>query len=256
MPLKLKVDLHTHSAEDIAELVAGRKGLIPAKEFIDLAIEHKFDAISFTHHGVQFNDRSVFNYAKERGLLLIPGIEIFINRKHVLLINFNEKRYIHTFEDLKKYSNDHMLVIAPHPYYLAKICLGRELEKHIEYFDAIEYCHYYYKFFNLNKKAVRIAKKYNLPLIGNSDTHHMIQFGTTYSYVYAEEKSIPAIITAIKQGKVEWVSHPQPLRKILFETKWLVEKAPYELQMEFRKRLKKSSTKFIKKVLSFLNNKI
>lgn len=255
MPLKLKVDLHTHSAEDVAEIVAGRKDLIPAKEFIDLAIKHKFDAISFTHHGVLFKDASVHDYAKQRGLLLIPGVETFINRKHVLLINFTERKYILTFEDLKKYHNDHVLVIAPHPYYLANICLGRDLEKNIEYFDAIEYCHYYYKLFNLNRKAIRIAKKYNLPIVGNSDAHFTIQFGTTYSYVYAEEKSIPAIISAIKQGKIEYVSHPQSLRNFLFETKWLLEKLPYEFQMKIRKRLKRYSSKFIKKIITIINNK-
>jgi len=236
MPLKLKVDLHTHTAEDVAERAAGRSSLITAKKFIDIAIEKQFDVISFTHHGVYFNDPSVFSYAKERGLILIPGVETFINRKHVLLINFTERKYILTFDNLKKYKHDEMLVIAPHPYYLAGICLGNDLEKYIKCFDAIEYCHYYYKFFNLNRKALQIAKKYNLPVVGNSDAHHIKQFGTTYSYVYAEEKSIPAVLSAIKQGNVEYVSHPPSLTEFLFETVWLFERLPHVLQLKLKKR--------------------
>jgi len=252
MAIKLKVDLHTHTAEDVSEIIGGRTNLIPAKDFIDLAVQHQFDALSFTHHAVMFNNPDVHQYARSKGLLLIPGVETFIRRKHVLLINFTEKKHILTYEDLKKYKKDSVLVIAPHPYYVAGMCLGNDLEKYIDYFDAIEYCHFYYKFFNLNRKAVRIARKYNLPLVGNSDTHHPRQFGTTYSYVYAAEKSIPAIISAIKQGQVEYVSHPLSFNDFLFEIKWLIEKIPYEIQMKFRHHLNNSSAKFIRKIVNLL----
>lgn len=252
MSLKLKIDLHTHSAEDVAEIVAGRTDLIPAKKFIDMAVEQKFDAISFTHHGINFNDPHVFQYAKDKGLILIPGVEAFINRMHVLLINFSEKKYILTFDELRKYKNDDMLIIAPHPYYLAGICLGSKLEKNIDLFDAIEYCHYYYGLFNLNRKAVRIAKKYNLPIVGNSDAHHKMQFGGTYSYVYTEERSIPAIISAIKQGRVEYVSNPMSFTDFLYETRWLFEKAPYEFQIRARSLLKSTTSRILRKMLTMI----
>jgi len=252
MPIKLKVDLHVHSAEDVAEIVAGRKNMIPAREFIDLALAQQFDAISFTHHAVLFNDPAVQRYAKNRGLLLIPGVETYIERKHVLLINYTHRKHILTYEDLKKHKNEHMLVIAPHPYYLAKICLGKDLEKHIEYFDAIEFSHFYCRLFNLNRKAIRIARKYNLPLVGNSDTHVRKQFGTTYSYVYSEEKTIPAIISAIRRGEVEYVSRLLTLREFGEEIAWIFEKLPYELQMRFRKILKRTSRRVIKRVNAML----
>lgn len=248
MTYKLKVDLHTHTAEDISEIVGGRTDLIPAKRFIDMAIDNGYDALSFTHHGLMFNNPRVFDYAQTRGLILIPGVETFINRKHVLLINFTDRKHILTWEDLRKYKNENMLVIAPHPYYFVGACLGRELKKHIEYFDAIEYCHYYYKILNPNRKAVRIAKKYHLPLVGNSDTHYKAQFGTTYTIVYAEQKSITGIVQAIKKGRVEYVSHSPTLEQFIDETKWIFEKIPYELQMKLRKFLKRSSRRFLKKI--------
>lgn len=253
MPLKLKVDLHLHTAEDVSEIVGGRTGLLPARQFIDLAIKMGYDAISFTHHGVMYNDPRVFKYAHERGLVLIPGVETFINRKHVLLINCTVRKHILTYQDLKRYKNDDVLVIAPHPFYVAGVCLGRDLENNIELYDAIEYCHYYYKWFNLNRKAVRIAKKYNKPIVGNSDTHYPDQFGTTYSYVYAEDKSISAIIRAIKAGNVEYVSRPRTFKQFVEETKWIFEKAPYEIQMKMRSKLKRSSAKFFKKAHHLLS---
>ena len=255
MSIKLKIDFHIHTAEDIAEIVACRTGLIPAKNFIDLAVKNNYDAISFTHHGILLNDPLIFEYAKEQGILLIPGVEAFINKMHVLMINYSKSIFINTFEDLKKHKNEELLIIAPHPYYMASICLGSYLEKHIELFDAIEYCHYYYKIFNLNRKALRIAKKYNKPIIGNSDAHHPMQFGTTYSYIHAEEKSIPAIFSAIRNGKIEYVSHPQSFINFAKETKWLLEKVPYELQMEARKILLHSSRKIFKKIITYINDK-
>lgn len=233
--VKLKVDLHVHTANDLVEIVAGRKNLIPPRELIDMAVEQKFDAIAITHHGVQYHEHELAAYARQKGLLLIPGVETYIQKKHVLLINFSTKKHILTFQDLAKYKTDEVLVIAPHPFYLVPECLGRNLIRHRHCFDAVEYCHYYYKWFNLNRKALRIARRLNLPMIGNSDAHRHFQFGKTYSYVYAEEKTTPAIIQAIKQGKVEYVSHPLTLREFLRETLWLLEKLPYIINITLSK---------------------
>ena len=250
MALRLKIDLHLHSAEDVSEIIAGHTELIPAKQLIDMAVAKRYDALSFTHHGMLFQNREILYYAQKKGLLLIPGVEAFIEQRHVILINFTKNVFINTFDDLRKYKNDNMLVIAPHPYYTAGISLGHLLEKHIDLFDAIEYCHYYYGPFNFNRKAVRIARKHQLPLIGNSDTHHPMQFGTTYSYVYAEARSIPAIIRAIKAGQVEYVSHPLTFFHFYRETYWILEKLPYELRMRMRHILRGTSRRIMNRAIS------
>lgn len=245
MALKLKVDLHLHTSHDLAEIVAGRKNLIPPYELIDMAVAHQFDAIAITHHGVQYCDNELNDYAREKGVLLIPGVETFIQRKHVLLINFSSRKHILTYDDLRKYKNDDMLVIAPHPYYLVSECVGNDLTRHRDCFDAVEYCHYYYRFFNPNKKAERVAQKLGLPMIGNSDAHKTFQFGKTYSYVYAEEKSITSIIQAIKAGKVEYVSQSLTLGEFVKETFWILEKLPYILHLAMRKLALSTSQPFL-----------
>ncbi len=245
MALRLKVDLHLHTAHDLAEIVAGRKNLIPPYDLIDMAVEQKFDAIAITHHGVQYFNDDLRDYAREKGLLLIPGVETFINRKHVLLINCSTRKHILNYDDLRKYKNDDVLVIAPHPYYLVSECVGNDLVRHRDCFDAVEYCHYYYKFFNLNKKALRIADKLSLPVIGNSDAHKTFQFGKTYSHVYAEEKSISSIIKAIKAGSLEYVSHPLSLGEFINETFWLLQKLPYIVNMALRKFALHTSQPFL-----------
>ena len=245
MALKLKVDLHVHTANDLVEIVAGRKKLITPKQVIDMAVEQNFDAISITHHGVQYSDNKLIEYARQQGLLLIPGVETYIQKKHVLLINMSTKKHILTYQDLARYKTEDVLVIAPHPFYLVPECVGNDLIRHQDCFDAVEYCHYYYKLFNFNRKALRTAQFLNLPVVGNSDAHRIFQFGKTYSYVYAEQKTIPAIIQAIKQGKVEYVSHPLTLREFLRETVWLFEKLPYIINIAIRKIALRTSQPFL-----------
>jgi len=232
---KLKVDLHIHNSEDIAERVSGTRGMPSPKQFVDMAVEKGYDAIAFTHHGLLYKDPEIFEYAKSKGLLLIPGIEAFINKKHVLLINFAEKQHVLNFETLRRIKNEKMLVVAPHPYYKARFCLESDLEKNVDLFDAIEYSHFYTKWFNLNKKAVAFARQQHLPLLGNSDAHFTHQFGTTYSYVYAQAKTPEAIIEAIKAGHVEYVSTPLPMYRALFISVWAMFKLPYWTRIAIRK---------------------
>jgi predicted metal-dependent phosphoesterase TrpH len=246
--LELKVDLHIHTANDLVEIMSGGKtDLIPPKKLIDLAVEKNFDAIALTHHGIIFRDPDVENYAREKGLLLIPGIEAYVEHKHVLLINFPGTKHINSFEDLCKYKNSNTLIIAPHPYYFFSQCIGKNFQRYIHCFDAVEYCHLYYKFINPNRKAIKLARKYKLPIVGNSDTHREFHFGTTYSIVHTEEKSIPAIIKAIKQGDVEYVSHPLPFRLFLKDVLWSLNIFPVIL-MRFTIRVVRALLEKIEKV--------
>jgi len=236
--LKLKIDLHCHTSHDlIEEKVSGRKNLISPKELIDLAVEKNYHAISLTHHGIQYRNPDTQKYAEEKGLVLIPGVECFINRKHVLLINFPIINGIKSYDDLCKKKNENTLIIAPHPYYKTAQCIGEDLEPNIKCFDAIEHSHLYFSFFNPNKKAVEVARKYNLPVIGNSDTHLKFQFGATYSIVEAEEKSIPAIIKAIKAGKVECVTSPLPFRLFVKGVLWSLQQYPITMKQLFNRYL-------------------
>jgi len=242
---KLKIDLHIHSREDVAEQIYGHGDLLPAIKIIDLAIQKGFDAIALTHHGLLFKDQRVWDYARERGLLLIPGLEAVIEKKHVLLINFTLRKHILSFAELSRNLNDDMLVIAPHPYYLSGSSLGDKLEDNIDLFDAIEYCHYYYRCINPNSKALKIAEKYNLPLVGNSDMHHPMQFGTTYSYVHSEERSIAGIVDAIKSGRVQYISHNLSLVQFYRETSWIFGRISSEIKLKANWHLKRMREKVL-----------
>ena len=83
----LKVDLHLHTAEDPVDYI-----LHDAHQLIDRAAELGFDALAITLHDRQLADPSVFAYARERRIILLPGIERSIEGRHVVLINFPQGR--------------------------------------------------------------------------------------------------------------------------------------------------------------------
>ena len=82
-------------------------------------------------------------------------------------------------------------------------------------FDAIEYCHWYTKYNNKgNERAVEVAKRYNLPLVANSDCHRFMQVGTNYTILNCE-KNVDAVIKAIKENKIKIYTKPLLIRKYI-----------------------------------------
>ncbi|MBU1854126.1 MAG: PHP domain-containing protein [Nanoarchaeota archaeon] len=210
----LKSDLHLHSGEDKQHRLK-----YSAKELIAYAAKKGFEVLSLTLHNELFFNKELESYARKKGVLLIPGIELQIENKEVLIYNVTTEEItkLKTFEDLRKLriKNNQLLVVAPHPFFKRGNCFGEKLIENIELFDAIEYSHFYLSFFNLNKKAVKIAKKYSLPLVGSSDTHHLIQLETTYSMIDSK-KNIKAVIQAIKKNKVELKTKPVSLKYFIW----------------------------------------
>jgi predicted metal-dependent phosphoesterase TrpH len=208
----LKCDFHIHVNEDPSDVVPYN-----ARQLIDRAAEIGYDVLAITCHDYVCFDDDLVAYAKARGILLIPGAEKTLQGKHVLLYNVNnfDIESVKTFQDLAKLKKKkNVVAVAAHPYYVFSQCLGKLLEKHIDLFDGIEYSHYHTYLFNLNRKAVRMGKKYGKTLVGTSDSHRFSQFGTTYSLVDSD-KNLDAVLDAIREGKVNVVSPPlNPFRFI------------------------------------------
>ena len=195
----LKVELHAHTSDDVAER-------IPHTTFalIDLSVELGYDALAITLHDKQLELRPFVSYARERRLLLIPGVERTIRRKHVLLINFPpEAARVESFEEIAQLkARSRGLVIAPHPFYLTPASLYGLIDRYASLFDAVEFNALYTRQLNFNRAAVRWAKRHGLPLVGNCDVHRLMQLGTTFSLVDAEADA-DSICDAIRAGRVE-----------------------------------------------------
>jgi predicted metal-dependent phosphoesterase TrpH len=92
------------------------------------------------------------------------------------------------------------LVVAPHPFFPSGVALKEKFWRHRELFDAIEVSGFYHSKWNPNLKAIQAAEKLGLPLIGNSDTHTLEQFGKTWSEAECEQ-TIESIVRAVKEGR-------------------------------------------------------
>jgi hypothetical protein len=206
-PRKLKADLHLHTSEDPKDKVR-----YSARQLIDHASQKGFDVLAITNHDLCTHNDFLRDYAASKGVLLIPGIELSVEEKHIVLLNAadNISQEIQTLQDLRDYKGEDSLVIAPHPYFPMFQALKSRLEQYVDIFDAIEYTHFYFRRINYNKKAERKAREFNIPLIGVSDAHLLHQVGLTYSLIDAE-KTPEAVISAIRKRRVQIVTQPMRL---------------------------------------------
>ena len=208
----LKTDLHLHVRGDPKHNLKHT-----ARQLIDYAASLDFQVLSITNHNQLYYSQALADYAQLKNILLIPGIEKTIEGKDILIYNLSPEDLPHlkTFQDLKKLKQEkNILTIAPHPYFLLPDCLGKNLERNIQLFDAIEYSHFYHPLINRNRKAAKIAQQYNKPLVGTSDTHHLFQFNNTYTFVNSS-KSIDSIFQAIRNNQCQLVTQPLSLYNFL-----------------------------------------
>jgi predicted metal-dependent phosphoesterase TrpH len=204
-PALVKFDFHMHTLDDPYD----QHVYHTVYELIDRAAILNYGALSITLHQKQFQSQSALEYAAERNILLIPGVEQDIEGSHVLLINFPQEisERVRTFKELTearaelaKSGAPDTLVVAPHPFFPSGVALQKKFWKNKAVFDAIEISGFFHKWWNPNSKAIAASRDLGLPLIGNSDTHTLEQFGTTWSEVHCEKDAI-SIIRSIKAGQ-------------------------------------------------------
>jgi predicted metal-dependent phosphoesterase TrpH len=200
----LKIELHTHTADDPIDAIP-----YTTFELIDRAATLGYDALAITLHERQLDLRRFAPYAEERGLLLIPGVERTIEGRHVLLLNYvRGAADVRTFADLARLrARAPGLVVAPHPFFPASVCLGADLERHADLFDAVERNAMFIRGVDFNRAAERFAARHGKPVVGNCDVHRLAQLGSTYSLVDAE-RDPDAICAAIAAGRVRVESRP------------------------------------------------
>ena len=199
----LKVDLHIHAQEDKADSHIE----YTARQLIDKAAAEQFDVLAFTFHHQFFWNSEIRSYAQRKKIMLIPGSEMIIEGKDVLVYNIHKEHLqtIKTFDDLReaKKKDKNIFVIAPHPYYPGSASLGEKLDQHNDVFDAIEFCWLHTSLLTFNTRAKKAAKNYNKPLIATSDSHYLEFFGNAYTLVHTKKADAKEIFTAIKSGKYE-----------------------------------------------------
>lgn len=200
----IKVELHSHTADDPEDVIPHT-----SRELIDRAAALGYQALAITLHNRQLDLGRLHEYAEDRGVVLIPGVERTLEGKHVLLLNFPAAaERVQGFEELAALKQrTGGLVVAPHPFFPMSNCLRSLMDRHVDLFDAVEFAYFYTRTCNFNRPAVRWAMKHGKPLVGNGDVHRLLQLGLTYSLVDAPLDA-DAICAAIRDRRVTVVSDP------------------------------------------------
>lgn len=245
----LKIEFHAHT-----NYIQSSETHYSPKELIDLASKKGYDILCLSEHYYlvdswlkdykkdplkSYNDFK--DYAKRKGILLVPGVELYFPEGEVLLFNFKgDVNNIKKIEDLEKLGDD-VLKIAPHPFFYRKICLGKNLIRYKHLFDVIELSHFYTKLFNPNKKALVLAKNWNKPMLGTGDVHFFPTWNKTFSLVDSELDPLK-IVMAVKKNKIKVCSTPLTTKEFLSECLFVVKNnIKYKLLLKskfhFRKKL-------------------
>ena len=204
----LKADFHLHAREDKQDRIQ-----YSAKDLIKLAAKQKFSVLSFTFHDKLFYPRDLINFAKKRNIILIPGTELTIHGRHVLVNGIKKFPKIKELSDLENLK-DEAIITAPHPFFPTSTALREQLPLNINLFNNIEYTARYNNLVNFNKKAASFAEQYQKPLLGNSDCHHLTYFGYTFTQVDASP-SVDNILEALRKKNFQLATTPLPTRWLL-----------------------------------------
>lgn len=215
--MKVKASLHLHAREDFKD---GKKIAYSFFQLIDRAQELNFKVLAFTGHEKMVCLPEHLEYGKERGILVIPGVEALVDGKHILILNCDQSAdKIKSFKGLEEYRNNHpeIFIIAPHPNhgFLVSLGLGK-LQKHRYLFDAVEHSWYYSNFFNPNRAVIKKALKLDLPILATADLHYLGYLATDYLEVEVPHLTTVDFFQAIRLGKYKNITVPKTLWEMFF----------------------------------------
>jgi predicted metal-dependent phosphoesterase TrpH len=205
----IKVDLHIHTLDDPKDAVD-----YSSHELLERARFLGFRVLAITLHDAVFDRQEVFADATAMGILLIPAAEVRLCGADVIVLNVtgDEIAGLKTFDDLRKLRarrGTSVFMIAPHPFYVFGSSIGSRLLDEIDCFDAIELCHFHKGLLNPNRRAEKVAWRFNKPLIATSDAHRLHAFGRHYTSIpKPPEVTVESVLAALRMGPRNLTSPP------------------------------------------------
>ena len=203
----MKVDLHIHTLDDPRDHLD-----YSAHQLLERARDLGFGALAITLHDTVFDRAEVFADAAEMGILLIPAAEMRLEGADVVLLNAqpNDIIDLHTFADLRALRarrGESLFCFAPHPFFVLGASIGERLFAEMDCFDAIEICHFHKGWFDLNRRARKVAADFGKPLVATSDAHRLHAFGSHYTSIRRPpELTVKAVLRELRDGHLRLTS--------------------------------------------------
>jgi predicted metal-dependent phosphoesterase TrpH len=192
----LKLDIHIHSKFSI-------DGSMEPEEILEAAKKAGMDGIAVTDHNTIKGGKET-EKAADKNFIVIVGSEV--ETKSGEIIGLNLKKEIEAGlspdETCKLIKKQGALVMIPHPYDRFRKGLGKEMEKIVDYIDAIEVSNSRTMMSVFDRKAVEFAEKHDLSMIASSDSHFADEIGSSFTIV-SSGRNKEEVLKAIKDGKTE-----------------------------------------------------
>jgi len=206
-PAWIKLDLHIHTLDDPKDAID-----YSAHQLLERARALGFRVLAITLHDAVFDRAEVFADAAQMGILLIRAAEVRLCGADVILLNVTsgDIEQLRDFDDLRKLRarrGSSMFCYAPHPFYFFGGSIGSRLIKEIDCFDAIEWCHFHKGWFNPNRRAAKVATRFDRPLLATSDAHRLHAFGSHYTSIPCpSELTVENVFAALREGPLRLTS--------------------------------------------------
>lgn len=209
--VKITCDLHVHTN-------ASADGHCAVEDVLRQAKTAGLDAVAVTDHDSVKAAKRALELDTE--ILVIPGIEVSTKQGHVLLLGTVEEfpKDEDALETIRKGKEAGCLVIIPHPYHRFRHAVGLHSKDALLEADALEGYNSRYYTQGSNKKAVRFAKRYNKPVTAGSDAHDCRFVGYGINEIEAGERSVEAVLSAIRAGNISSRCIKTPARTYTYQS--------------------------------------
>ena len=204
----LAVELHVHSDRSY-------DGRDPVDKLLQQAAAVGLDGLAITDHDEISASLEAADRAAEYGLVGIPGMEVTTRAGHVLAIGVEElvPADLSFAETVDRIHDLGGIAIVPHPFQEFRSGVLAEIdESELARADAIEVFNSRLLTGRANRQAERFARRTNMPMTAGSDAHIFEMVGRAVTHVETDDRSVAAIVDAIRDGRTSVEGRRTPWR--------------------------------------------
>ena len=204
----LSVELHAHSS-------LSHDGRDPVDLLLEQAAAVDLDALAVTDHDAIEASLAAAERAPDYDLVGIPGMEVTTVAGHVLALGVEElvPEGLPFGETLDRIHERGGIAVVPHPFQKSRHGVAHRITRdELANADAIEVYNSRLLTGRANRKAERFALDRGLPMTAGSDAHISEMVGQAITEVDADDRSVDAILDAIRNGHTSVVGSRTPWR--------------------------------------------